>query len=49
MTSVTRINDLFGEEALARSQRRDARFMNICMMTTLVGAASRTDWRTAAS
>jgi acyl-CoA hydrolase len=39
MTSVARINDLFGEEALARLQRRDARFINICMKTTLFGAA----------
>jgi acyl-CoA hydrolase len=39
MTSVTRINDLFGEEASARRQRHDARFINICMMVTLAGAA----------
>jgi acyl-CoA hydrolase len=39
MTSVTRINDFFGEEALVRRQRRDARFINICMMMTLGGAA----------
>ena len=39
MTSVTRINDMFGEEDTVRRQRRDARFINICMMTTLGGAA----------
>ena len=39
MTSVTRVNDLFGEESLARRQRLDARFINICMMMTLSGAA----------
>jgi acyl-CoA hydrolase len=39
MTSVTRVNDLFGEESLARRQRHDARFINICMMVTLSGAA----------
>ena len=39
MTSVTRVNDLFGEESMARRQRRDARFINICMMVTLSGAA----------
>jgi acyl-CoA hydrolase len=39
MTSVSRINDMFGEEALVRRQRHDARFINICMMLTLSGAA----------
>ncbi len=39
MTSVSRVNDLFGEESLARRQRHDARFINICMMMTLFGAA----------
>jgi acyl-CoA hydrolase len=39
MTSVARVNDLFGEESLARRQRHDARFINICMMVTLSGAA----------
>src|SRR5258708_7357282 len=39
MTSVLRVNDLFGEESLARRQRHDARFINICMMVTLSGAA----------
>ena len=40
MTSVSRINDMFGEEAEIRRQRRDARFINICMMATLGGAAA---------
>jgi len=39
MTSVSHINDLFGEEAAARRQRHDARFINVCMMMTLFGAA----------
>jgi len=39
MTSVSRVNDLYGEESLARRQRHDARFINICMMMTLFGAA----------
>ena len=39
MTSVARINDLFGEEAPARRQRHDARFINTCMMMTVSGAA----------
>jgi len=39
MTSVSRINDLFGEEALDRRQRLHARFINICMKATLFGGA----------
>jgi acyl-CoA hydrolase len=39
MTSVARVNDLYGEESLNRRQRRDARFINICMKATLSGAA----------
>jgi acyl-CoA hydrolase len=39
MKPVARINDLYGEESLNRRQRRDARFINICMKTTLFGAA----------
>jgi acyl-CoA hydrolase len=39
MTSVSRVNDLYGEESLGRRQRRDARFINICMKATLFGAA----------
>jgi hypothetical protein len=38
MTSVTRINDIFGEEEGARRRLRDARFINICMKATLFGA-----------
>ncbi len=39
MTSVARINDLYGEEEALRRRLRDARFINICMMATLSGAA----------
>src|SRR5258708_37606973 len=39
VTAVSGVNDLFGEENLARRQRHDARFINICMMMTLFGAA----------
>jgi len=39
MTSVARINDMFGEEGVVRRQRRDARFINTCMMATISGAA----------
>jgi acyl-CoA hydrolase len=39
MTSVARINDLYGEESVNRRQRRDARFINVCMKATLFGAA----------
>ena len=39
MTSVARINDMFGEEGAVRRQRRDARFINTCMMATISGAA----------
>ncbi len=40
MTSVTRINDFFGEETAARRRLRDARFINICMKATLFGAVA---------
>src|SRR5258708_33804593 len=40
MTSVLRVNELFGHEAAARRERHDARFINICMMMTLSGAAA---------
>ena len=40
MTSVTRINDLYGEEESARRRLRDARFINICMKATLFGAVA---------
>lgn len=39
MMPVSKVNDLFGEEALERLQRRHARFINICMKVTLFGAA----------
>lgn len=40
MTRVSHINALYGgREALERLQRRDARFFNTCMMTTVLGAA----------
>ena len=40
MTRVLNINQLYGgREALDRLQRRDARFFNTCMMSTLLGAA----------
>ena len=40
MTSVARINDIFGEEDGARRRLRDARFINICMKATLFGAVA---------
>ena len=39
MTSVTRINDLYGHEELARLQRQHARFINTAMMVNGRGAA----------
>jgi acyl-CoA hydrolase len=39
MRTIGRINDLSGEEALHRAQRRDARFINTTMMITTLGAA----------
>jgi len=40
MTRVSDINQLYGgHEALDALQRRDARFFNICMMATALGAA----------
>ncbi|MEM7082162.1 MAG: acetyl-CoA hydrolase/transferase C-terminal domain-containing protein [Pseudomonadota bacterium] len=38
MTSVDRINQLYRGEALDRLQRRNARFINTCLMVTLNGA-----------
>lgn len=38
MTSVGRINQLYGDEALRRRQRRDARFINSCLKVTLSGS-----------
>lgn len=39
MKSVTRINQLYGHEEIDRLHRRNARFVNTCMMMTLFGAA----------
>lgn len=40
MTRISHINELYGgHETLERLQRREARFFNTCMMTTLTGAA----------
>lgn len=40
MTRISHINELYGgQEALERLQRREARFFNTCMMTTVFGAA----------
>lgn len=40
MCAVSNVNQLYGDhQALAVLQRRDARFFNTCMMTTLLGAA----------
>ncbi len=39
MTSVLRINQLYGHEALDRLHRKEARFINSCLMVTLSGAA----------
>ncbi len=39
MTAIGFINQLYGQEALGRAQRRDARLFNTCMMMTLMGAA----------
>lgn len=38
MTSVGRINQLYGNEDLRRRQRRDARFINSCLKLTLSGS-----------
>ena len=39
MNRISRINQLFGHEALDQAQRKDARFVNTCMKITLSGAA----------
>jgi acyl-CoA hydrolase len=39
MTRIGYINQLYGQEEIARLQRLDARFMNTTMMVTLLGAA----------
>lgn len=39
MTAISFINELYGHENLAAAQRKDASFVNTCMMMTLLGAA----------
>ena len=39
MTRISYINDLYGHEAVAQEQRRDARFINSTLMATLLGGA----------
>jgi acyl-CoA hydrolase len=39
MTAISYINELYGDEALKRLQRRDARFINTVFTVTLLGAA----------
>ena len=39
MTAISFINELYGDEALKRRQRRDARFINTVFGMTLMGAA----------
>jgi acyl-CoA hydrolase len=39
MRRISEVNDLYGDEALQRAQRRDARFFNTCMMATALGEA----------
>ena len=39
MTTVRKVNHLYGNEELATLQRRDARFINTTIMMTLMGAA----------
>ena len=39
MTTVKKVNHLYGNEELAILQRRDARFINTTIMVTLLGAA----------
>lgn len=38
MTRISYINELYGQEALKRLQRLDARFINSAIMVTLLGA-----------
>jgi acyl-CoA hydrolase len=41
MTRISHINELYGgQEALERLQRREARFFNTCMLTSMLGAAA---------
>jgi len=39
MTAIGFINQLYGQDELGRVQRKDASFINTCMMMTLLGAA----------
>lgn len=39
MTAVSKVNELFSDVRLERLQHRHARFINICMKMTLLGAA----------
>ena len=39
MTAIGFINQLYGQDALGRAQRKDASFINTCMMMTLLGSA----------
>ncbi|MGB9430417.1 MAG: acetyl-CoA hydrolase/transferase C-terminal domain-containing protein [Gammaproteobacteria bacterium] len=39
MTAVSKVNEIFGDVQLEQSQHRHARFLNICMKMTLLGAA----------
>lgn len=39
MTAIGFINQLYGQDELGRAQRKDASFINTCMMMTLLGAA----------
>ena len=40
MTRIDFINQLYGDDALKRAQRKDARFINTTMIVTLLGAAA---------
>jgi acyl-CoA hydrolase len=40
MTRISWVNQLYGDEALKRAQRKDARFVNTTMKMTLLGAAA---------
>ena len=39
MTAIGFINQLYGQDELGRAQRKDASFINTCMMMTLLGSA----------
>lgn len=40
MTAVSKVNQLYGDERLARANRRAGRFINTCIKVTLNGAAA---------